>query len=311
VVDLNGDSIVDFAYAGDLQGNLWKFNLKGSSSAAWDVAYTDGAGVKQPLFVARDSGGVAQPITSKPEVGRGPKGVGMIVLFGTGKFMELGDKSPTQTQTFYGVIDANQLAGTDIVSGRGSMTQQIIKVEGTRTFTTPTGTVTRRIRVTTANPVAGATGRGWYLDLLSPNTPNFRGEMQVSNSVLRNGRIIFTTLIPDANPCSPGGTSWLMEIEALTGARLTDPPLDNNNDGVFDDEDKVTVTIDGEDVTVTTSGEESEVGITQTPGILASETAEFKYMSGTTANAGGSNIQRAVENPGPNARGRQSWRQIK
>jgi type IV pilus assembly protein PilY1 len=310
VVDINGDSIVDYAFAGDLRGNMWKFNLTSTSSSAWDVAYVSG-GVKSPLFVARDSGGVAQPITSKPEVGRGPKGVGMIVLFGTGKFMELGDKVPTQTQTFYGVIDQNSLAATDIVSGRAVMQSQTILIEQNFTFTTPTGTVTIPLRVTTQNPVAGATGRGWYMDLLSPNVPNYRGEMQVSDSVLRNGRIIFTTLIPDPDPCSPGGTSWLMEMDALTGGRLLETPFDNNRDGQFNDNDYVTVVIGGVTMRIPVSGMQSEVGIAQRPGILSGETAEYKYLSGTTANASGSNIQRAVENPGPNARGRQSWRQIK
>jgi type IV pilus assembly protein PilY1 len=310
VVDINGDSIVDYAFAGDLQGNMWKFNLTSTSSSAWDVAFVSG-GVKSPLFVARDSGGVAQPITSKPEVGRGPKGVGMIVLFGTGKFMELGDKTPTQTQTFYGVIDRNTLAATDIVTGRAVMQPQTILVEQNFTFTTPTGTVTIPLRVTTQNAVAGATGRGWYMDLLSPNVPNFRGEMQVSDSVLRNGRIIFTTLIPDPDPCSPGGTSWLMEVDALSGGRLLETPFDNNRDGVFDSNDYVTVVIGGVTMLIPVSGMQSEVGIAQRPGILSGETAEYKYLSGTTANASGSNIQRAVENPGPNARGRQSWRQIK
>jgi type IV pilus assembly protein PilY1 len=270
------------------------------------------SGTRYPLFTAVDSLGVGQPITSKPEVGRGPKGVGMIVLFGTGKFMETGDKSPTQTQTFYGVIDRNSNTLSDIVSGRSVMTQQIIKVEQNFNFTTPSGTtVTLPLRVTTQNAVTGATGRGWYMDLLSPNTPTFRGEMQVSDSVLRNGRIIFTTLIPDPDPCSAGGTSWLMEMEALSGARLEASPLDNNRDGLFTDQDFVTVTIDGVVVRVAVSGMQSEVGIAQRPGILSGDTAEYKYLSGTTASASGSNIQRAVENPGPNARGRQSWRQIK
>lgn len=311
VVDLNGDSIVDYAYAGDLHGNMWKFNLTSANPATWDVAFVAGA-IKSPLFVARDSGGVPQPITSKPEVGRGPKGQGMIILFGTGKFMEIGDKSPTQTQSFYGVIDKNTIDATDIVSGRSVMTQQTIRVEQNFTFTTPSGsTVTIPLRVTTQLAVAGATGRGWYMDLLSPNTPNFRGEMQVSDSVLRNGRIIFTTLIPDADPCSAGGTSWLMEMNALTGGRLDDSPFDNNRDGQFTDSDYVTVTIDGVEIRVPVSGMQSEVGIAQRPGILSGDNAEYKYLSGTTASASGSNIQRAVENPGPNARGRQSWRQIK
>ena len=105
LVDLNGDSIVDYAYAGDLLGNMWKFDLTSTTSSNWDVAFISG-GIKSPLFVARDASSNRQPITSKPEVGRGPKGAGTIVLFGTGKFMEVSDKSSPssgRTQSFYGV----------------------------------------------------------------------------------------------------------------------------------------------------------------------------------------------------------------
>jgi type IV pilus assembly protein PilY1 len=315
LVDLNGDYKVDYAYAGDLQGNMWKFNLTDTSNVSnWDVAYIT-SGTPYPLYTAADTtpspaGPLRQPITSKPEVGRGPKGQGMIVLFGTGRFLEIGDKSPTQTQTFYGIIDKNTGSqATDAFTGRTALTQQTITHEQTYTFTTPSGTtINIPLRVTTQNALGGTTDRGWYMELLSPNAPTFRGEMQVSDSVLRNGRIIFTTLIPDPNPCSPGGTSWLMEMEALSGSRLTESPFDNNRDGVFSDLDFVTLP-DGTRVPV--SGMQSEVGIAQKPGILAGETAEYKYLSGTTANADGSNIQRAIENPGPGARGRQSWRQIK
>jgi type IV pilus assembly protein PilY1 len=322
LVDINGDSIVDYAYAGDLRGNMWKFDLTSTTSSNWDVAFISG-GVKSPLFVAKDAGGVRQPITSKPEVGRGPKGAGTIVLFGTGKFMEVSDKASLQsgrTQSFYGVVDRNAGLSTDIVSGRSVMTLQRITDEGPFSFQVPDGpdadnlpdTISVAQRVTTNNPLASPNDRGWYLDLLSPNTPNFQGEMQVSDSVLRNGRVIFTTLIPDPDLCSTGGTSWLMEINALTGSRLEESPFDNNRDGQFSDDDFVEITLsDGSKIKVPVSGLQSEVGIAQRPGILSSENAEFKYLSGTAKNSSDSNIQRAVENPGPNARGRQSWRQIK
>ena len=87
--------------------------------------------------------------------------------------------------------------------------------------------------------------RGWYLDLLPPPNPpgTFQGEMQVSDSILRNGRIIFTTLIPDADLCSAGGSSWLMEMDGLTGARLKESPFDINNDGQFNASDFVNITL--------------------------------------------------------------------
>ena len=68
---------------------------------------------------------------------------------------------------------------------------------------------------------------------------------------------------------------------------------------------------------VSPSGRQSEVGITQGPGILfdpgngSTGGKEYKYLSGSTESASGSNLQRVVENPGPNSTGRQSWRQLK
>ena len=308
VVDINGDRVVDYVYAGDLLGNMWKFNLSNPDPALWSIPYASGG----PLYTAKDqlATPVAQPITSKPEVGRGPQGRGMVVLFGTGKFMEQGDKVPTQTQTFYGLYDPNTNTDADKIASRSNLTAQSILFEAPVTF----GSVTVPIRVTSQNAV---TNRGWYLNLLSPNTPAFRGEMQVSNSALRAGRIIFTTLIPDSDPCGFGGTSWLMEMDSLSGARLNDPPFDFNNDGLFTAADQLTVTIAGSPVLVSPSGRQSEVGITQGPGILfdpgngSTGGKEYKYLSGSTESASGSNLQRVVENPGPNSTGRQSWRQLK
>ena len=73
------------------------------------------------------------------------------------------------------------------------------------------------IRVTSNNAIGSS--RGWYLDLISPGNV-FRGEMQVTDSVLRDERIVFTTLIPNADPCGYGGDSYIMIMDALTGGRL-------------------------------------------------------------------------------------------
>jgi type IV pilus assembly protein PilY1 len=157
------------------------------------------------------------------------------------------------------------------------------------------------------------TARGWYMDMVQPswytsaNVTGYQGERIVANPILRNGRIIFVTLIPDTDPCSPGGTSWLMEVDALSGARLAVTPFDLNGDRIFGSPDMVVVTLpDGTTVSYPAGGVQSTVGITQEPGILASPAAEFKYGLGTTGNA-----EVTVENPGVNTYGRQSWRQIR
>ncbi|HEY1284294.1 MAG TPA: hypothetical protein VGE96_07420, partial [Steroidobacteraceae bacterium] len=143
-----------------------------------------------------------------------------------------------------------------------------------------------------------------------PPPSGFKGEMQVSDPILRNGRIVFTTLIPTPDPCAFGGTSWLMELDALSGGRLNYTPLDLNDDRQFDALDYVTLA-DGTKVPV--SGVQSEVGITAKPGVLAGDGAEFKYMSGTKSRSATTteNMQVMRENPGPGDVGRQSWRQMR
>lgn len=64
-IDDDGDKIVDAIYAGDLLGNMWKFDVSSSSETAWGPAFGTVL-APQPLFVARDSNGVVQPITAKP-----------------------------------------------------------------------------------------------------------------------------------------------------------------------------------------------------------------------------------------------------
>ena len=76
VVDLDGDVIADYVFAGDLLGNMWKFDIRDPNPANWHVAYTDGSSKPAPLYVATDSATPTpnrQPITDRPEVGRGPE----------------------------------------------------------------------------------------------------------------------------------------------------------------------------------------------------------------------------------------------
>jgi type IV pilus assembly protein PilY1 len=307
VVDINGDAIVDFAYAGDLFGNLWKFDLRSTSASGWKIAFGDSSD-PLPLFSARDpeDDSLAQPITSRPEVIRGPRGVGMMVLFGTGKYIEKNDKvvdtSEPEIQTYYGLFDRNgyDSDGVQLAANRIDSLEELIQQE---IVAEPVVSFNGRdvsLRITTQR----AQGlKGWYLNLLSPD--GYEGERQVSNTIVRNGRVIFTTLIPDSDPCGAGGSSWLMELDALSGARLTETPFDLNRDGRFDERDFVR---DPNGNMVPASGLQPEVGITPEPGVLIGDNGnkEFKYNPGTTGE-----ISVTVENPGRGAAGRQSWRQVR
>jgi len=317
-VDIDADRIVDYAYAGDLYGNMWKFDLRDSNPLNWKVAYGTST-PKEPLFTAVDASGNRQPITDRPEVTRGPKGAGMVVLFGTGKYLEPSDllSTPTRPQSFYGIIDQNTgVAATDRVTLRTALTQQTITNEITYDPPDPDGATGPlgdpppiAARITSNNSVGTS---GWYIDLVSP-VAGYQNEKSVSNPIVRNGHVIFTTVIPETNPCSGGGRSWIMELNVLDGARLEEAPFDINNDGKFDDNDLIPVTdASGNTIYVPPSalGSEDGMGILQSPGVVDGDRSagpvQYKYSPGSSGS-----IQRITENPGAGTVGRQSWRQIR
>ena len=310
VVDVDGDFNADYAVVGDLFGNMWKFDLRGNNPSSWDSMWKV-SGNPVPLFVARNASNVAQPITSRPQVGRGPNGIGLNVLFGTGKFLEGNDRilALLTPQSFYGLYDPNTGAASDRFTAspnnRSVLTVQSILTEQN---VDPDGIATNgdefNIR-TTSNNVIGS-NRGWYMDFLSPG-PIFRGEMEVTDSVLRAGRIIFTTVIPNADPCGYGGDSWIMLLDALSGSRV-DSSFDLNGDGKYNNDDKVTVG----GTAMAASGRQSDVGISTRPAVVTNGASDFLIVTGTAQTADGQAASGSYGiDPGNAAEGRQSWRQIR
>ncbi|MGD8590051.1 MAG: fimbrial assembly protein, partial [Chromatiales bacterium] len=217
------------------------------------------------------------------------------------------DTSASQTtQSFYGIWDKNLASLTSF--DRDDLLQQEILEE-----INLDGDEDDDYRITSDNPIDWSTNMGWYIDLINTeggNTDN-KGERQISASILRDGRIIFTTMMPEDNPCSAGGTGWLMELDARDGSRLAFSPFDINDDNAFDEDDYIQATVDvngdgtvDENDKVPPSGTKSEVGIIPMPAILSGE-EEYKYTPGTTGD-----IQTTTENPGPGSTGRQSWREL-
>jgi type IV pilus assembly protein PilY1 len=300
--DLDGDRIADVIYAGDLQGNLWKIDVSASNSNNWDFAFKTG-NTPNPLFIATDSGGTTQAITAKPQVGDHPDG-GIMVYFGTGQYFAVNDEvvgSSPQVHSFYGIRDQ----GT-VVSSRSALQQQSIL------FETTLSSLNLDVRVVSDTVVTYPSKKGWYMDLLSP-VNGAEGERVVSGPLLRAGRIIFTTLIPESDPCGWGGTSWLMELDAVYGNRLDQSPFDVNEDGNFDISDfLVTLDTDGDgdvdgDDEVPVSGiRKHDVGIIKTPGVISTgNDTEVKYVSGSSGN-----LEIFFESAGDPS-GRQSWRQLR
>lgn len=291
LVDDDGDRVVDHAYVGDLFGNMWKVDLRAENPADWSFSY--GTTVDpQPFFVAMDSSGNRQPITVRPEVARGPDGGGIILVFGTGKYLEESDKTitPQRTQTFYGLVDFNTYTTDDRITGRSVLARQSVTAE--TTITRPNGT-TVLSRRTSQNPISG---RGWYLDLLAPNNV-YQGERLVTNPLVRDERVIFTTLLPNSDPCGFGGKSWFMYLDLLSGGMLPEAQTDTDGDGDIDQDDAVS------------SGTQQDGAGTgaNSAACLSGDCRGDVVLNG---DSGGDLNQMLLRSYGA-ARGRQSWRQVR
>ncbi|MDX1695256.1 MAG: PilC/PilY family type IV pilus protein, partial [Ketobacteraceae bacterium] len=313
-VDLDGDRILDNVYAGDLHGNLWKFDLTANNPSNWGIALKSGNKV-EPLFQACDGTGACtaatrQPITVQPTIASHPEGV--MILFGTGKFFETADATVSASpriESLYGIFDcgADSLRrackGSTVV--KSELVQQSILVEDT--LTTASLSIDYRVGsdedVTISNRV-----QGWYMDLIPPGTVTGEGERIVANPVLVNDAVLFVSFIPDGNPCNFGGYSWLMEFDPKTGGRFDSPKLDVNGDGIIDDDDLVADPNNptGDKVAPCCIGQPEK---RSAPGILHGGGPDgktvFKVFSGSSGNID-------VEiNKGVNKAGRQSWRQLR
>lgn len=103
-LDVNGDAIPDFVYAGDLRGNIWKFDISSGSASEWGVALNG-----SPLFTAVYSSGTGsssrQPITAPPVLRPNRTVGGLMVAFGTGQNLTDNDRTDTSVQTVYSVLD--------------------------------------------------------------------------------------------------------------------------------------------------------------------------------------------------------------
>ena len=290
-VDIDGDRIVDYIYAGDLFGNVWKFDVTSSNQADWGSYFHSGS-VPNPMYVAKDASGNELPITTRPQVSTHPQfrtGHNFMVYFGTGKYMEGIDNASSGelTQTFHGLWDD----GT-IISGRDKLLQQSITSE--TAVTDDDGAFLGNFRTVTSNDITwtGASPhRGWALDLLN-GASNF-GERQVSSAVLRNGRVIFTTLIPSTDICAAGGTGWLMILDTENGGALSESALFTNG------------TLDSSVGGIQPGG--ADGGIPSMPAIMDLQEGGNEIMVLGTSTA---NIV-SIEATGTSNIDRMSWREVK
>ena len=175
LVDIDGNGTPDVIYAGDLRGNLWKFDVGSASPADWSVAFS-GA----PLYTAAHVAGnvsTLQSIVAPPIVRANERGAkGLMVAFGTGRNLTEADRTDVSVQSIYSVLDSTQYklqsgkvvvdgTATPVGSGLSDLVQQSVNataiagegISSARTFWTVTQNDV---------PYSGQNQKkGWYLNL--------------------------------------------------------------------------------------------------------------------------------------------------
>lgn len=203
---INGDAII--FYAGDTQGNLWKFDLQsGLSADNASTALMRSGNQPIPMAILADSTGKARPITTAPLVAPGLSD-GFMVIVGTGKFIERADSSDTTTQAIYGIWDNLSNTASDYQVGTSKLFQRTLDqttglLGGAATFPYGSGTGTG----------ANKTYRGWYFEL--PTS----GERVSVDGDNKYGYSAINSMIPPPD-CNVIGTSRTLTADNIYGSSV-------------------------------------------------------------------------------------------
>jgi type IV pilus assembly protein PilY1 len=257
--DLDGDHIADYLYAGDTQGNVWRFDVTSSTASNWGVSTYGHGTTPTPLFVAKDASGNRQPITTAIKIGATLTGTVTrdMIYFGTGQLTPQTSTSGTEyasgTQTFYGIWDWDMstwngessvkyasLTGTQSITRSNLLAQSVVTQTAAVGDQPGTRTLSTQYTVCWADNTSCTTGQyGWRFDLpdQGPTSGENAGENEqiIYNPTLIGGAVVVNTATPpvvNASSCNPGQQSgWTMAFNPATGGGLPQDFFPNGSGG--------------------------------------------------------------------------------
>jgi type IV pilus assembly protein PilY1 len=187
------DGTSDAVYVGDLNGQLWRFDL---------TALTGTYPSPVKLATVTDSAGNAQPITTAPLIEVQPNTKKRFVMFGTGQLLAATDITSNKEQGFYAVLDGTASAFKSAIS-RPVVRADLMAVPDLTTGVTLT-----------------STSNGWYYDFGAGSGVGWR---LVNSPTANDGIVSFTTMLTKGDACSPSGVSRVFAIDFQNGSSvLTD-----------------------------------------------------------------------------------------
>ncbi|MEH0166855.1 PilC/PilY family type IV pilus protein [Paucibacter sp. JuS9] len=184
-------------YAGDLLGNIWRFDIDGNLEPK-KAAMKLGQAIKS---------GVPQPITTAPQVAEieanGSKHA--VVYIGTGRYLGKTDVTNADVQSIYAVKDSLSATGLgDLRAEDAKLVKQVIE--------DPEASI-RKVKEGTT--VDWSTNNGWYLDLPSTRE-RVNVDMQLAFSMLTVAGNIPGNTATDCDKAQDG-TSYIYQLNVVSG----------------------------------------------------------------------------------------------
>lgn len=234
VYDVGSDQVDDYVYAGDLAGNLWRFDISSPDAAQWKVDL---------MFTTYGDGGATtagdQPIVFNPTAMRDPVTRRPIILVGTGKYLGRDDRtSAIPQQAFYGIRDyegsssypirVNQLVTQSIT--QAALDANGIALRSVTGYTAPTGTlpsgtpnmILRKLDTATGKPIRVAVpANGWRIRLNVAAEPGERADRRAIPDYSPNVTALYSMIPLGDDPCDPGRRFGVMFLDAATGGALS------------------------------------------------------------------------------------------
>ncbi|MEO8714950.1 MAG: PilC/PilY family type IV pilus protein, partial [Acetobacteraceae bacterium] len=176
------------AYGGDEMGNLWRFELFPTPTA-------------QLLGIAKTSGNLTQPISTRPELSEVEHNP--MIMVGTGRLLGASDVTDIEQQSVYGFLDT-LAPGPVYADLRGSLRPLAMTKVGS-------GAAAVRTIACSGSTIECARTAGWVLDL--PEA----GERININMKLNFSTLVFASNVPKAESCTVGGHSWFNYVDYQSG----------------------------------------------------------------------------------------------
>ncbi len=237
VLDINGDKVADYVYAGDQAGNIWRFKLQTSTSTTTSVS---------KFFTTQAN----QPVVAAPAI-YAVNGGGYMIYVGTGRMLyentTYNDRTTVYPQSLYGIYDdqtktnLTYSSSTFITDGEVANLNGTASIDGSATSTASgklgssvvfRETTTITDAATTGGLSVGPSGNraGWVFNMDSSN-----GERMIYQPVVALGKLYFTTQVLKGSDkvCSNVNqqSGWVMALDLMTGGAPSSPAFDLNGDG--------------------------------------------------------------------------------